>query len=276
MGRNGIGTGGYFAVQSLREGRGLHVAVIMDGNGRWAARRGLPRVAGHRAGVAAVRRVVERAPELGIGTLTVYAFSSDNWRRPAFEVRSILSLIAGYLRLERSTLREAGVRVEAIGRRDRLPRILLRAIVQCEVATAGGRGLHLRVAVDYSSREAMARAAARAAVGASGGPTRAKSGLEWGTHFPSPEVIGRAMAEALREEGGDVDLLIRTGGEKRLSDFLLWESAYAELVFTDVMWPDFGAAQLDAAVEEFRGRERRFGGVIAGDIVPVLFEERIG
>jgi undecaprenyl diphosphate synthase len=184
---------------------------------------------------------------VGIGTLTVYAFSSDNWRRPAFEVRSILSLIAGYLRLERSTLREAGVRVEAIGRRDRLPRILLREIAQCEAATAGGRGLHLRVAVDYSSRDAMARAAARAAHGLNGSGT--------------VELVARAMTETLREDGGDVDLLIRTGGEKRLSDFLLWESAYAELVFTDVMWPDFGATELDAAVEEFRRRDRRFGGV---------------
>jgi undecaprenyl diphosphate synthase len=226
----------------------LHVAIVMDGNGRWAARRGLPRVAGHRAGVAAVRRVVERAPELGIGTLTVYAFSSDNWRRPAFEVRSILSLIAGYLRLERSTLRGAGVRVEAIGRRDRLPRILLREIAQCEAATAQGRDLHLRVAVDYSSRDAMARAAALAAHGLNGSGT--------------VELVARAMTETLRDGSGDVDLLIRTGGEKRLSDFLLWESAYAELVFTDVMWPDFGAADLDAAVAEFRGRERRFGGVV--------------
>jgi undecaprenyl diphosphate synthase len=237
-----IGSAG-FAMQSA----GQHVAIIMDGNGRWAARRGLPRVAGHRAGVAAVRRVVERAPEVGIATLTVYAFSSDNWRRPAFEVQSILSLIAGYLRLERDRLREAGVRLEAIGRRDRLPRILLREIEQCEAATAAGGRLHLRVAVDYSSREAMARAAAQAAHGLNGSGTA--------------EGVRRAMAETLRAEGGDVDLLIRTGGEKRLSDFLLWESAYAELVFTEVMWPEFGAAELDAAVGEFRGRERRFGGV---------------
>ncbi len=244
--QSGMSAGGNFALQS--EGRdGPHVAIIMDGNGRWAARRGLPRVAGHHAGVAAVRRVVERAPELGIGTLTVYAFSSDNWRRPAFEVRSVLALIAAYLRLERDALREAGVRLEAIGRRDRLPRMLLREIAQCEAATAGGTRLHLRVAVDYSSRDAIARAAARAARGLHGSGT--------------PELVERAMAETLREEGGDVDLLIRTGGEKRLSDFLLWESAYAELVFTDVMWPDFGAADLEAAVEEFRGRERRFGGV---------------
>ncbi len=238
--------GNGFAVQS-ETGQGLHVAIIMDGNGRWAARRGLPRLAGHRAGVAAVRRVVEHAPQLGIGRLTLYAFSSDNWRRPAFEVRSVLALIAAYLRLERQPLREAGARLEAIGRRDRLPRMLLRSIEETEAATAGGRRLHLRVAVDYSSRDAIVRAAVRAAHGLSGSGT--------------PELVRRVLAEALTVESGDVDLLIRTGGEQRLSDFLLWESAYAELVFTDRMWPDFSAADLDAAVGEFRRRDRRFGGL---------------
>jgi undecaprenyl diphosphate synthase len=235
-----------FAAQSDQRDR-LHVAIIMDGNGRWAAGRGLPRVAGHRAGVAAVRRVVEHAPQLGIGRLTLYAFSSDNWRRPAFEVRSVLALIAAYLRLERQPLREAGARLEAIGRRDRLPQMLLRSIEETEAATAGGRRLHLRVAVDYSSRDAIVRAAVRAAHGLTGSGT--------------PELVRRVLAEALTAESGDVDLLIRTGGEQRLSDFLLWESAYAELVFTDVMWPDFSAADLDAAVGEFRSRERRFGGL---------------
>ncbi len=253
--QSGNGTDTTFAVQSLAsvDGQrdapaGLHVAIIMDGNGRWAARRGLPRVAGHRAGVAAVRRVVERAPLIGITRLTLYAFSSDNWKRPAFEVRSVLSLIAAYLRWERKALREAGARVKAIGRRDRLPRMLLREIEQCEAATAAGRRLHLRVAVDYSSREAMARAALKALHGLNGSSTA--------------ERVGQAMGETLREEGGDVDLLIRTGGEQRLSDFLLWESAYAELVFTDRMWPDFGGEDLEAAVAEFRSRERRFGGVM--------------
>ena len=158
----GDGASGSFASQSSRPGEGLHVAIIMDGNGRWASRRGWPRVAGHRAGVAAVRRVVVRAPELGIGRLTLYAFSSDNWRRPGFEVQCILSLIAGYLRIERERLRQEGVRTEAIGRRDRLPQVLLREIEQCEAATAGGGRLHLRAAVDYSSRDAIARAAAGA------------------------------------------------------------------------------------------------------------------
>lgn len=234
----------YFASQSTVPS-GLHVAIIMDGNGRWAARQGLPRVAGHRAGVAAVRRVVERAPLIGIAKLTVYAFSADNWKRPPFEVRSVLALIAAYLRWERETLREADVRVEAIGRRDRLPRMLLREIEHCEAATAAGRRLHLRVAVDYSSRDAMARAALQA--------VREPNGT-------TAETVGQAMADTLRTAGGDVDLLIRTGGEKRLSDFLLWESAYAELVFTDRMWPDFDGEDLEAAVAEFLRRERRFGG----------------
>lgn len=239
-----------YAQQSSSSGsgdhQGLHVAIIMDGNGRWAQRRGLPRVAGHRAGVAAVRRVVERAPQIGIRQLTLYAFSSDNWKRPSFEVRRVLALIAAYLRWEREALCNAGARVEGIGRRDRLPRMLLREIEQCEAATTAGRRLHLRVAVDYSSREAMARAALTAVHGLNGSSTA--------------ETVGRAMAATLNAEGGDVDLLIRTGGEKRLSDFLLWESAYAELVFTDRMWPDFDGEDLEAAVEEFRRRERRFGG----------------
>jgi undecaprenyl diphosphate synthase len=248
---SGTGVAHSFVRQSEATG-GLHVAVIMDGNGRWAARRGLPRVAGHRAGVAAVRRVVERAPLLGITRLTIYAFSSDNWKRPAFEVRSVLALIAAYLRWERAALREAGARVEAIGRRDRLPRMLLREIEQCETATATGHKLHLRVAVDYSSRDTMARAAMHAVHGLNGSSTA--------------ETVGHAMAETLRGAGGDVDILIRTGGEKRLSDFLLWESAYAELVFTDRMWPDFDGEDLEAAVAEYRRRERRFGGTVGEQV----------
>jgi undecaprenyl diphosphate synthase len=231
--------------------RGLHVAIIMDGNGRWATRRGLPRVAGHRAGVASVRRVVEHAPTLAIQRLTLYAFSSDNWRRPASEVDSIFWLLRAYLRLETEKLRRHGVRLEIIGRRDRLPSLLVDEIVEAETATAEGRRLHLRIAVDYSSRDAITRAAAD--VTAASSPFRP----------PTADLLGRMLAEALTSESGDVDLLIRTGGEKRLSDFLLWESAYAELLFTDRMWPDFDASDLDAAVEEFKGRERRFGGVPA-------------
>jgi undecaprenyl diphosphate synthase len=229
--------------------KGLHVAIIMDGNGRWATQSGLPRVAGHRAGVAAVRRVVEHAPALGIRWLTLYAFSSDNWRRPADEVESIFWLMRAYLRLETERLRQHGARLEIIGRRDRLPNLLLREIGQAENATAEGSRLHLRIAIDYSSRDTITRAVARA--------TNALPPDQ----PPSADVLARMLAQALTAESGEVDLLIRTGGEKRLSDFLLWESAYAELLFTDRMWPDFDATDLDAALAEFNRRERRFGGV---------------
>jgi undecaprenyl diphosphate synthase len=228
---------------------GLHVAIIMEGNGRWAMRRGLRRVAGHRAGVAAVRRVVEHAPALGIRWLTLYAFSSDNWLRPAHEVESIFWLMRAYLCLETERLRQHGARLEIIGRRDRLPNLLLREIGQAENATAEGDRLHLRVAIDYSSRDTITRAVVRA--------TNALSPDQ----PPSADVLGRMLAQALTAESGEVDLLIRTGGEKRLSDFLLWESAYAELLFTDRMWPDFDATDLDAALAEFNRRERRFGEV---------------
>lgn len=239
-----------FTVQS-ETCRGLHVAIIMDGNGRWAAGRQLPRVAGHRAGVTAARRVVEHAPDLGIARLTLYAFSSDNWRRPAQEVQSIFWLLRAFLRVETERLRQSGARLQVIGRRDRLPKQLLRQIDQTELATAAGRRLHLRVAVDYSSRDAITRTAAGVS------SAFARNGVS------SAERFGYMLCQALTVECGEVDLLIRTGGEKRLSDFLLWESAYAELVFMDRMWPDFDAADLDAAVGEFSRRERRFGGVPA-------------
>ena len=231
------------------QSKSLHVAIIMDGNGRWAARRGLPRVAGHRAGIRAVRHVVEHAPLCGVHRLTLYAFSSDNWSRPFQEVRSIFRLMRAYLRREKEALIRRGVRLEVIGRRDRLPNLLLREIEQAEHATARGSELHLRVALDYSSRDAIARAAAAMA---------ARFTSEPGS---SVEHLRAILDRGLMENSGEVDLLIRTGGEKRLSDFLLWESAYAELLFTERMWPDFDAADLDAALAEFRGRERRFGGL---------------
>jgi undecaprenyl diphosphate synthase len=230
---------------------GLHVAIIMDGNGRWATRRGLPRVAGHRAGVASVREVIEHAPDLGIRRLTLYAFSSDNWRRPAPEVQSIFWLMRAYLRLETNRLRLKGARLQAIGRRDRIPAALLREIEKTEFATAAGQSLHIRVALDYSSRDAIVRTISNVT-------NTAVHGAQ------SPDLFRSAVAEALTADSRDVDLLIRTGGEKRLSDFLLWESAYAELLFTDRMWPDFDAADLQAAVEEFGRRQRRFGGVPQG------------
>jgi undecaprenyl diphosphate synthase len=238
-----------FAVQS--EGRpGLHVAIIMDGNGRWAARRGLPRAAGHRAGIMAARRIVERADEIGIRCLSLYAFSSDNWLRPPSEVESIFWLLRAFLRLETARLRDRGARLQAIGRRDRIPEPARIAIELAEAATSAGRGLHLRVAIDYSSRDAIARAACEAV-------------SLCGEVPPRPELLRLSLMRALAGDSGEVDLLIRTGGEKRLSDFLLWECAYAELVFTDRMWPDFGARDLDRVVEEFGSRERRFGSVPA-------------
>jgi len=218
--------------------QGIHAAIIMDGNGRWAQDRGLPRVAGHRAGADAVRRVVKASPELEITGLTLYAFSSDNWRRPTTEVSTLMSLLARYLRSEADELRDSGVRLSIIGRRDRLPASVIEAIEWAEMRTFGGRRLHLRVAVDYSARDAILSAA-----------LSARDGM-------SRESIAQALAP-------DVDLLIRTGGEQRLSDFLLWECAYAELIFTPRMWPDFDGADLRRAVEEFRRRERRFGGVPA-------------
>jgi undecaprenyl diphosphate synthase len=228
-----------------RNGHGLHVAIIMDGNGRWATRRGLPRAAGHRAGLGVARRIVERADEVGVRCLTLYAFSSDNWRRPSAEVAGIFWLLRAFLRMETARLRARGARLQVIGRRDRLPESALRSVEKAEAATADGRGLHLRVAIDYSSRDAIACAAAAAIVR---NPLVERDGL-----MPM-------VSEALTAESGEVDLLIRTGGEKRLSDFLLWESAYAELVFTDRMWPEFDEGDLDGALAEFAGRERRFGG----------------
>jgi len=229
--------------------RGLHVAIIMDGNGRWATSRGLPRVAGHRAGLAAARRIVEHAQEIGIARLTLYAFSSDNWRRPAGEVQRIFWLLRAFLRLETERLRERGARLEMVGRRDRLPAPVLQAIEKTEAVTAAGRGLNLRVAIDYSSRESIARTAAEVAT---------KLRDEYRT---SPEMLGQLLMRILTAESPEVDLLIRTGGEKRLSDFLLWECAYAELYFTHRMWPDFNENDLDAALEDFHQRQRRFGAV---------------
>ena len=226
---------------------GWHVAIIMDGNGRWATRRGLPRSAGHRAGVKAVRTVVEAAPDLGIAALTLFAFSSDNWRRPDPEVRALMGLLRHYLRADLKELVENGVRLSIIGRRDRLPDGLSAEIARVEQASAHGERLDLRVAVDYSARDAIAAAAAR-----------------WlGPQAPSREAFGALLAGPTRQGSPDVDLLIRSGGEKRLSDFLLWEAAYAELCFVDTLWPDFGADDLRAAMAEFRRRERRFGGLCA-------------
>jgi undecaprenyl diphosphate synthase len=235
-------------------GTKLHVAIIMDGNGRWAVSRGRPRTAGHVAGVEAVRRTVEAARDLGVGTLTLFAFSSDNWKRPDMEVRALMRLFRSYLMAESAKCAENGVRISVIGRRDRLSRGLVRVIEEAESATARAGRFLLRIAVDYSARDAILRAAARL----SGGE-------------PSREAFARLLSDSYEGDPHkgcpvpDVDLLIRTGGEQRLSDFLLWECAYAELVFTDRMWPDFSGVDLVAAVREFQRRERRFGTVPAAE-----------
>ena len=223
----------------------LHVGIIMDGNGRWAAARGLPRVAGHRAGARAVRRAVEAAPGLGIDILTLFAFSSDNWGRPPEEVDALMRLFRTYLRRETAECIEKGVRLEMIGRRDRLPAAVARAVREAEAATAVGRRLRLRLAVDYSGRDEILAAVGRLPSGAACGR----------------EGFSRALGGVDGDPSPDLDLLIRTGGEQRLSDFLLWESAYAELVFLPRMWPEFRAADLEGAVREFRARDRRFGHV---------------
>ena len=225
----------------------FHVAINMDGNGRWALLRGQPREAGHVAGAAAVRRAVESAPPLGITTLTLYAFSSDNWRRPPGEVDNLMRLFQEYLESQGDLLAERGVRLNIIGRRDRLSSPLRRRIADVEARTRGGTILHVRIAIDYSAREGLLAAA----------------GLLAAETAPTREAFERSLRAAIHAPAGtrDVDLLIRAGGELRLSDFMLWEAAYAELYFTDVLWPDFTGADLAAAVAAFTARDRRYGGV---------------
>lgn len=230
-------------------GNGIHVAIIMDGNGRWATARGKPREWGHKQGAEAIRRVVKAAPDLGIQTLTLYAFSSDNWHRPRSEVSVLMTLLRRYLRSETPELRDNGVRLHIVGRRDRLAPDVVRAIERAEEQTSGGQFLQLRLAVDYSSRDLLVEAIRAATVATDLGRQDIAT------------LLGRAMNSA--GPAHDVDLLIRTGGERRLSDFLLWECAYAELFFTPVMWPDYDGMQLAEAIDDFRARSRRFGRVAA-------------
>jgi undecaprenyl diphosphate synthase len=236
-----------FMTRSDGCGEGLHVAVIMDGNGRWAQARGLPRRAGHAAGAAAVEPLVRAAPSLGIGRLTLFALSSDNWNRPAEEVAAILDLVKVWLDARVDMCIEEGVRVSVIGRRDRFPNATLEAVERAERMTASGDVLHLRIAIDYSARDAIVNAARAFHVGVA---------LEGGR-----EGFGRVLSMAMHAgpRAHDVDLLVRSGGEQRLSDFLLWECAYAELVFSTCLWPEFGVTHLEEAVAEFKKRERRFG-----------------
>jgi undecaprenyl diphosphate synthase len=234
----------------------LHVGIIMDGNGRWAKRRNLPRLRGHEAGVEAIRRVVEAAPDQGIGTLTLYAFSSDNWRRPPAEVSALMGLLRFYLAHEVESLVRNGVRLKVIGRRDRLPDGIADAIGDAETTTADGDTLNLRIAIDYSARDAILNAAIQAA-----GMTPALGHLT--RDIFAQLITGEAACR-------DVDLIIRTSGEKRLSDFLLWESAYAEFYFTETMWPDFCGEHLAEALSAFHRRERRFGGLQTQESEPAV------
>ena len=219
----------------------LHIGIIMDGNGRWAERRGHPRTAGHRAGVRSVRRIIECAPAMGVRMLTVYAFSADNWRRPEVEVRALMRLLRSYLVYETDRCITEGVRIQFVGRRDRLSKILVETMEMAEARTRDGTRLTLRIALDYSSRDALVEAAQKMA--------------ERG------RFDRQAMDEALEAE--DIDLVIRTAGEQRLSDFFLWECAYSEFVFTDRLWPDFNAGDLKAAIDVYSQRTRKFGGLPA-------------
>ena len=225
-----------------------HVAVIMDGNGRWAKARGLPRVFGHRAGADAVREVVIGCRELGVGYLTLYAFSSENWKRPASEVGDLMELLRLYIRRELDELDRNGVRIRIIGDRSRLPADIVELVERAETVTAGNRELNLIVALNYGSHNEILQACRRIAEQVKAG------GLQ-------PEQIDEALFRRylLTADIPDPDLLIRTSGEQRLSNFLLWQSAYTELVFVDTLWPDFRRKELAEAIDEYHRRERRFG-----------------
>jgi undecaprenyl diphosphate synthase len=227
----------------------------MDGNGRWAQWRGRPRGEGHRAGAEAVRRTVKAAPAIGIGTLTLYAFSTENWKRPRHEVNALMGLFRRHLANETPQCVEKGIRINVVGRRDRLEPSLVSVIEESERVTAACSRLHLRIAVDYSAQDAILRAVARI------GPGRTLR----------REDLARAIAEVTHDAPGtpDVDLLIRTGGELRLSDLLGWDSGYAELLFSKKMWPDFDGEDLRSAVDDFRNRERRFGALPPDTLQPV-------
>jgi undecaprenyl diphosphate synthase len=223
----------------------MHIAIIMDGNGRWATARNLDRQAGHRAGARAVHGVVRAAVRHGVDTLTLYAFSCDNWHRPASEVEALFGLLRRYLITETRRCIVDSIRINFIGRRDRLSPTLLRQIEHSERLTAAGQRLHLRIAVDYSSRRSIIEAGRQLARSPAADPEQFLSLLGTVDHSDPP--------------AAEVDLLIRTGGERRLSDFLLWECAYAELCFVDAPWPDFDEAAFVAALQEYSRRERRFG-----------------
>jgi undecaprenyl diphosphate synthase len=227
----------------------MHIAVIMDGNGRWAARRHLPRSAGHRAGAKAVDTVVAAAARHGIGTLTLYAFSADNWNRPPAEVSALFTLLRRYLLTQTHRCLEQSIRINVIGRRERLDPGLLQSIERSERATAHCSGMHLRIAIDYSAQHSLLEACRR---------LQLESGVDKSRFVECLAEVDHAVAPT-----PEVDLLIRTGGEKRLSDFLLWESAYAELHFVECLWPDFDEPAFEQALAEYARRDRRFGRITA-------------
>lgn len=224
-----------------------HVAIIMDGNGRWAAARGLPRVVGHREGVQALKRTVEGAGALGVRCLTVFGFSTENWRRPAEEVSDLMGLVRSYVASDLMRLAKAGVRIRVLGRRDGLPSDIAAIIDKAEADTAGNSRFMLQVAFNYGGRADIVDAANHAL----------RAARATGADDLTEETFETGLATA---GSPPVDLIVRTSGEKRLSNFLLWEAAYAELVFQDVLWPDYGPEALSEAIAEYRSRQRRFGG----------------
>jgi undecaprenyl diphosphate synthase len=229
-----------------------HVAIIMDGNGRWAAARGLPRVEGHRRGVEALRKTVRAASELGISVLTIFSFSSENWSRPQSEIRDLLALLRRFIRNDLADLHKSNVHVRVIGERDDLPSDIRTLLEEAEDLTRHNDGLMLVVAFNYGARQEIARAARRLALEVLEGRLSADD--------ITPELLARHLDQP---DLPDPDVIIRTSGEQRLSNFLLWQAAYSELVFVPIYWPDFDRAALESAIAEFRRRERRFGGLIA-------------
>lgn len=230
-----------------------HVAIIMDGNGRWAQQRGRPRTFGHSKGVEAVRRVVEAAGDMGVHTLTLFSFSTENWNRPAEEVGALFELMKRYVAADLKSLKNRGVRIRIIGRRDDLRSDLAEIVGQAETETAGNTDFNLNIAFNYGGRDEILRAAQNLARAVQDGDLGAD------------EIDERRFSGALDTAGlPDVDLLIRTSGEQRISNFLLWQAAYAEFHFTDVLWPDFGETELAKALQAYQSRDRRYGGVDAG------------
>jgi undecaprenyl diphosphate synthase len=231
-------------------GMPVHVAIIMDGNGRWAKARGLPRTAGHKRGADAVKRVVKCAGEMGIGYLTLFGFSSENWQRPESEVRDLLGLLRFYLENDIAELASNGIRLNIIGDRTRLPPDTVKLIEGAEARTAANTKMVLTIALSYGGRQEIVAAARALAADCAAGRV-------------SPEAITEEdFAQRLFTAGTpDPDMLIRTSGEQRISNFLLWQLAYSELVFTDTLWPDFGQAELEAAIATYQSRERRYGAV---------------